>query len=392
MGRRGVSAQRALGDPRDSRSRGGCCSPSVGRDSPRLRRALRRAFGPRVSRKPRQSDGTVTVEGCASKSQRPTAHTLATTAPAVARWDLASIRSGRPPLGRAPRDDLAAPRQGAKRRTHSARRHPCSRPDRRRAPSRHRPHLRRLMARLRRHGDSRLRGGASLTPTRRGLREQTALPVRIEVLILSAPTFRPKPLFTTPAVRQLRPTHRARHRRRRLRHAHWRSRHRQEASPYDCSPSAFAHSPMSSSAPSPTASSEPHDGLLPRELEISSPCPSPRTIRWAGFKALRTRWADRAIPARVAVVPCSSSTKPRKRSPPSSASCASLASKELDSKQLLCVVFAGDARLPGRLRSRELLPLGSRIRRRLTLLHASRDELLYMLDHLLAAAEETPRS
>jgi type II secretory pathway predicted ATPase ExeA len=63
-----------------------------------------------------------------------------------------------------------------------------------------------------------------------------------------------------------------------------------------------------------------------------------------------------------------------------------LASKELDSKQLLCVVFAGDARLPERLRSQELLPLGSRIRRRLTLDYASRDELLACLDHLLAAA------
>ena len=63
-----------------------------------------------------------------------------------------------------------------------------------------------------------------------------------------------------------------------------------------------------------------------------------------------------------------------------------LASKELDSKQLLCVVFAGDARLPERLRSPELLPLGSRIRRRLALDYASRDELLACLDHLLAAA------
>ncbi len=63
-----------------------------------------------------------------------------------------------------------------------------------------------------------------------------------------------------------------------------------------------------------------------------------------------------------------------------------LASKDLDSKQLLCVVFAGDARLPERLRSAELLPLGSRIRRRLTLDYASRDELLACLDHLLAAA------
>ncbi len=63
-----------------------------------------------------------------------------------------------------------------------------------------------------------------------------------------------------------------------------------------------------------------------------------------------------------------------------------LASKELDSKQLLCVVFAGDARLPERLRSPELQPLGSRIRRRLNLDYASRDELLACLDHLLTAA------
>jgi type II secretory pathway predicted ATPase ExeA len=63
-----------------------------------------------------------------------------------------------------------------------------------------------------------------------------------------------------------------------------------------------------------------------------------------------------------------------------------LASKDLDSKQLLCVVFAGDSRLPERLRSAELLPLGSRIRRRLTLEYASRDELLACLDHLLTAA------
>ena len=55
-------------------------------------------------------------------------------------------------------------------------------------------------------------------------------------------------------------------------------------------------------------------------------------------------------------------------------------------QKLLCVVFAGDARLPERLRSPELQPLGSRIRRRLALDYASRDELLACLDHLLVAA------
>ncbi len=54
-------------------------------------------------------------------------------------------------------------------------------------------------------------------------------------------------------------------------------------------------------------------------------------------------------------------------------------------QKLLRVIFAGDARLPERLRSPELLPLGSRIRRR-ALDYASRDELLACLDHLLTAA------
>lgn len=66
-----------------------------------------------------------------------------------------------------------------------------------------------------------------------------------------------------------------------------------------------------------------------------------------------------------------------------------LASKELDSRQLLCVVFAGDARLPERLRTPELLPLGSRIRRRLHIDVASRTELTACLDHLLEAAGNT---
>ena len=63
-----------------------------------------------------------------------------------------------------------------------------------------------------------------------------------------------------------------------------------------------------------------------------------------------------------------------------------LASKEFDSKQLLCVIFAGDMRLPDRFRSQELMPLGSRIRRRITLSYAAPEELSACLDHLLDAA------
>lgn len=106
--------------------------------------------------------------------------------------------------------------------------------------------------------------------------------------------------------------------------------------------------------------------------------------RWAGFKALRARWAEHIASTRcrpILIVDEAQETLSTVFS-----ELRILASKDLDSKQLLCVVFAGDARLPERLRAADLLPLGSRIRRRLTLDYASRDELLACLDHLLAAA------
>ncbi len=66
-----------------------------------------------------------------------------------------------------------------------------------------------------------------------------------------------------------------------------------------------------------------------------------------------------------------------------------MASARFDSQPLLCVVLAGDARLIDKLRREELIPLGSRIRTRRTRLateHASREELLAGLNHLLAGA------
>jgi type II secretory pathway predicted ATPase ExeA len=63
-----------------------------------------------------------------------------------------------------------------------------------------------------------------------------------------------------------------------------------------------------------------------------------------------------------------------------------MASACFDSQPLLCVVLAGDARLIEKLRREELIPLGSRIRTRLATEHASREELLAGLNHLLAGA------
>lgn len=106
--------------------------------------------------------------------------------------------------------------------------------------------------------------------------------------------------------------------------------------------------------------------------------------RWRGFQGLRQRWAEHIASSmhrpvliidEAQEVLSSVFTELR-----------ILASKELDAQALLCVIFAGDGRLPERFRHPDLLPLGSRIRRRLKVEPATRDELLACLDHLLDVA------
>jgi general secretion pathway protein A len=121
-----------------------------------------------------------------------------------------------------------------------------------------------------------------------------------------------------------------------------------------------------------------------RELGDLFAVPLQSHNRWGGFKALRARWADHiasTLCRPVLVIDEAQETLTTVFN-----ELRVLASKELDSRQLLCVVLAGDARLIERLRSPDLLPLGSRIRRRLVLEYASRDELLACLDHLLETA------
>jgi general secretion pathway protein A len=106
--------------------------------------------------------------------------------------------------------------------------------------------------------------------------------------------------------------------------------------------------------------------------------------RWAGFKALRLRWSEHI--ASTLTRPVLILDEAQETLTTVLGELRTLASKDLDSRQLLCVVFAGDTRLSERLRTPELLPLGSRIRRRLSFDYAPRDEMIACLDHLLAAA------
>lgn len=106
--------------------------------------------------------------------------------------------------------------------------------------------------------------------------------------------------------------------------------------------------------------------------------------RWAGFKALRQRWSEHI--AQTLMRPVLIVDEAQEAQSTVFNEIRVLASKELDSRQLLCVVLAGDSRLPERFRAPDLLPLGSRLRRRLVLEYAGRDELAACLDHLLESA------
>jgi type II secretory pathway predicted ATPase ExeA len=106
--------------------------------------------------------------------------------------------------------------------------------------------------------------------------------------------------------------------------------------------------------------------------------------RWMGFKALRERWLahlDSSLLRPVLLI-----DEAQEMSPPLLNELRLLAASRFDSKTLLSVVLAGDRRLSELLRRDELLPLGSRIRCRLTLEHASRSELLECLKHLTRSA------
>jgi general secretion pathway protein A len=106
--------------------------------------------------------------------------------------------------------------------------------------------------------------------------------------------------------------------------------------------------------------------------------------RWAGSKTLRERWQHHF--EATLVRPVLLIDEAQEMSPSVLNELRLLASARFDSRVLLTVVLAGDARLTEKLRHEELLPLGSRIRIRLALEPATPEELLACLRHLATAA------
>lgn len=106
--------------------------------------------------------------------------------------------------------------------------------------------------------------------------------------------------------------------------------------------------------------------------------------RYGGAKVLRARWQghiDAALSRPVLIIDEGQEMQLAVLS-----ELRLLGSARLDSHLLLTVVLAGDQRLLERFRAEELLPLGSRMRVRLTLDRSSPEELRECLTHALARA------
>lgn len=106
--------------------------------------------------------------------------------------------------------------------------------------------------------------------------------------------------------------------------------------------------------------------------------------RWGGARALRERWhahIDSTLMRPVLLI-----DEAQEMSPAVLSELRLLASTRFDSRIILSVVLAGDSRLADKLRRDDLLPLGSRIRYRLALSHASNEELETCLLHLMTSA------
>jgi general secretion pathway protein A len=106
--------------------------------------------------------------------------------------------------------------------------------------------------------------------------------------------------------------------------------------------------------------------------------------RWGGFKALRERWKTHVASSRIR--PVLLIDEAQEMAADVLGELRILSSADFDATSLLTVVLSGDGRLLELLRQEDLIPLGTRIRTRLTLDTAARDELLELLGFALAKA------
>lgn len=106
--------------------------------------------------------------------------------------------------------------------------------------------------------------------------------------------------------------------------------------------------------------------------------------RWAGTKVLREKWLthiESSLFRPVLIIDEAQEMKPVVL-----AELRLISSMDLDARSILTVVLCGDSRLPEKFRTPDLLPIASRMRIRLSMEYASRDELLACLKHVIEQA------
>jgi type II secretory pathway predicted ATPase ExeA len=106
--------------------------------------------------------------------------------------------------------------------------------------------------------------------------------------------------------------------------------------------------------------------------------------RYGGFKALRERWRTHLQSSLIKPIVLIDEAQDMPTDVLNELRI--LASADFDSTTLLTVILAGDARLIEKLKTEELAPLGSRLRVRLHLEYASKDELRNLLEHAISTA------
>jgi type II secretory pathway predicted ATPase ExeA len=106
--------------------------------------------------------------------------------------------------------------------------------------------------------------------------------------------------------------------------------------------------------------------------------------RWGGFRALRERWKAHVASSRIK--PVLLVDEAQEMDPEVLSELRILSSADFDATSLLTVVLCGDGRLLELLRHEDLVPLGTRIRTRLAMEPASREELSELLGHALSKA------
>jgi general secretion pathway protein A len=109
--------------------------------------------------------------------------------------------------------------------------------------------------------------------------------------------------------------------------------------------------------------------------------------RWGGFKSLREKWIHHLESTLVRPVLFIDEAQEA----PSAVlnELRLLTSQQFDSQVLLSTILSGDERLNEKLRHDELIPLGSRIRVRFNAEHASTEQLMETLQHLLKHSGNT---